>query len=59
LSTTTMGSAERFDANQTGITVTVDKDWIRDVNGVQLAEDVQFNFNVDDSLDNPSCPPSC
>jgi hypothetical protein len=59
LSTTTMGSAERFDANQTGITVTVDKDWIRDVNGVQLAGDVQFNFNVDDSLDNPSCPPSC
>ena len=59
LSMTTMGSAERFDANQTGITVTVDKDWIRDANGVQMTEDFQFNFNVDASLDNPSCPPSC
>ena len=59
LSITTMGSAERFDANQSGITVTVNKDWIRDTNGVQLAEDFQFNFNVDASLDNPSCPPSC
>jgi hypothetical protein len=59
LSMTTMGSAERFDANQSGITVTVNKDWIRDANRVQLAEDFQFNFNVDASLDNPSCPPSC
>ena len=59
VSLTTMGSAERFDANQTGITVTVDKDWIRDANGVQMTEDFQFNFNVDASLDNPSCPPSC
>jgi len=59
LSLTTMGSAERFDANQSGIKVTVNKDWIRDANGVQMAEDFQFNFNVDASLDNPSCPPSC
>ena len=59
LSFTTIGSAERFDANQTGITVTVNKDWIRDVNGLQMAEDYQFNFNIDDSLDNPSCPPNC
>jgi autonomous glycyl radical cofactor GrcA len=59
LSLTTMGSAERFDANQSGIKVTVNKDWIRDANGVQMAEDFQFDFNVDASLDNPSCPPSC
>jgi len=59
LSLTTMGSAERFDANQSGIKVTVNKDWIRDANGVQMTEDFQFNFNVDASLDNPSCPPSC
>ena len=59
LSLTTMGSAERFDANQSGITVTINKDWIRDANGLQMAEDYQFNFNIDDSLDNPSCPPNC
>jgi hypothetical protein len=56
---TTMGSAERFDANQNDITVTVNKDWVRDSNGVQMNQDFQFEFNVDDSLDNPSCPPSC
>ena len=59
LSLTTMGSAERFDANQSDITVTVNKEWVRDANGVQMADDYQFNFNVDDSLDNPSCPPNC
>ena len=59
LSLTTMGSAERFDANQSDITVTVNKEWVRDANGVQMAEDYQFIFNVDDSLDNPSCPPNC
>ena len=56
---TTMGSAERFDANQNNITVTVNKDWIRDSSGIQMNQDFQFKFNVDDSLDNPSCPPSC
>lgn len=59
ISLTTMGSAERFDANQNDITVTINKDWIRDLNGVQMNQDFQFKFNVDDSLDNPSCPPSC
>ncbi|MDC1322805.1 Ig-like domain-containing protein, partial [Pseudomonadales bacterium] len=59
LNLTTMGSAERFDANQSDITVTVNKEWVRDANGLQMADDYQFNFNVDDSLDNPSCPPSC
>ena len=59
LSLNTKSIEERFDANQTGITVTVNKDWIRDVNGIQMAEDFQFNFNIDASLDNPSCPPSC
>ena len=56
---TTMGSAERFDANQNNITATVNKDWVRDSNGIQMNQDFQFKFNVDDSLDNPSCPPSC
>lgn len=56
---TTMGSAERFDANQNDIIVTINKDWIRDLNGVQMNQNFQFKFNVDDSLDNPSCPPSC
>jgi hypothetical protein len=55
----TMGSAERFDANQNDIIVTINKDWIRDLNGVQMNQNFQFKFNVDDSLDNPSCPPSC
>lgn len=59
ISLTTMGGAERFDANQNDITVTINKDWIRDLNGVQMNQDFQFKFNVDDSLDNPSCPPSC
>ena len=55
----TMGSAERFDANQNNIEVTINKDWIRDVNGNQMTSDFSFSFNVDATLQNPGCPPSC
>ena len=40
-----MGSAESFQPNQT-VTVKVNKDYIRDVNGNQLAEDYEFTFTV-------------
>lgn len=53
------GSAERYDANQNNITVTVNKDWIKDLNGNKMSSDYQFVINVNDVLDNPSCPPSC
>ena len=53
------GSAERYDANQNNITVTVNKDWIKDLNGNKMSADYQFIINVNDVLDNPSCPPSC
>ena len=53
------GSAERYDANQNNITVTVNKDWIKDLNGNKMSSDYQFIINVNDVLDNPSCPPSC
>ena len=53
------GSAERYDANQNNITVTVNKDWIEDLNGNKMSADYQFIINVNDVLDNPSCPPSC
>ena len=55
----TMGSAERFDANQNNIEVTINKDWIRDANGNQMTSDFSFSFNVDATLQNPGCPPSC
>ena len=55
----TMGSAERFDANQNNIEVTINKDWIRDSNGNQMTSDFSFSFNVDSTLQNPGCPPSC
>ena len=55
----TMGSAERFDANQNNIEVTIKKDWIRDANGNQMTSDFSFLFNVDATLQNPGCPPSC
>jgi len=53
------GSAQRYDANQNNITVTVHKDWIKDLNGNKMSNDYQFNINVNDVLDNPSCPPNC
>ena len=37
---------EEFLSNQTGITVTVDKDWFTDANGVPMATDFQFIFNT-------------
>ena len=55
----TMGSAERFDANQNNIEVTINKDWIRDANGNQMTSDFSFSFNVDSTLQNPGCPPAC
>ncbi len=55
----TMGSAERFDANQNNIEVTINKDWIRDSNGNQMTSDFSFSFNVDSTLQNPGCPPAC
>ena len=55
----TMGSAERFDADQNNIEVLISKDWIRDINGNQMTSDFSFSFNVDTSLQNPGCPPSC
>ena len=55
----TMGSAERFDANQNNIEVTINKDWIRDANGNQMTSDFSFSFNVDATLQNPGCPPAC
>lgn len=59
LSLSTMGSAERLDANQNNIEVSINKDWIRDANGNQMTSDFSFSFNVDASLQNPGCPPSC
>ncbi len=53
------GSAQRYDANQNNITVTVNKDWIEDLNGNKMSADYQFIINVNDVIDNPSCPPSC
>jgi len=55
----TMGSAERFDANQNNIEVKINKDWIRDANGNQMTSDFSFSFNVDATLQNPGCPPAC
>lgn len=55
----TMGSAERFDANQNNIEVKIKKDWIRDANGNQMTSDFSFSFNVDATLQNPGCPPTC
>lgn len=54
-----MGSAERLNANQNNIEVSINKDWIRDANGNQMTSDFSFSFNVDSSLQNPGCPPSC
>ena len=59
ISLSTMGSAERFDADQNNIEVLISKDWIRDANGNQMTSDFSFSFNVDTSLQNPGCPPSC
>ena len=59
LKLSTMGVAERFDANQDNIEVTINKDWIRDANGNQMTSDFSFSFNVDATLQNPGCPPSC
>lgn len=59
LKLSTMGSAERFDANQNNIEVLINKDWIRDANGNQMTSDFSFSFNVDATLQNPGCPPSC
>ena len=53
------GSAERYDSNQNNITITVHKEFIQDMNGNNMSSDYQFIINVNDVLDNPSCPPSC
>lgn len=53
------GSAERYDGNQNNIIVTVNKDWIKDLNGNKMSSDYQFSINVNNTLDNPSCPPNC
>lgn len=53
-----LGSAELLDANQT-VNVTVDADWIRDVNGFQMTTDYTFSFEVGSTQNNPDCPPQC
>lgn len=53
------GSAERYDANQSNINVTIHKEWIKDINGLPMSQDFQFIINVNNVIDNPNCPPSC
>jgi len=53
-----MGSAELFGANQS-VTATVNKAVIRDVNGNVMESDYEFTFTVNDTQNNPNCPPNC
>ena len=53
-----MGSAELFGANQS-VTATVNKAVIRDVNGNVMETDYEFTFTVNDTQNNPNCPPNC
>ncbi len=42
-----MGTAEAFDSNQSNIQVFVNKNWIKDANGIPLESDYTFSFNVE------------
>lgn len=58
ISGSVMGSAELFQPNQT-FEIRVNKEWIKDINGVQMAEDRVFTFTVGETQNNPNCPPNC
>lgn len=53
-----VGSAEYLDENQT-ITIKIDKNWIRDINGNQMLSDYNFSFDVGSEVNDPNCPPNC
>lgn len=58
ISGSAMGSAELFQPNQT-FELRINKEWIQDINGVQMTEDKVFTFSVGDVQNNPQCPPNC
>lgn len=59
INVTLIGGAELLAPNQT-ITLTINKEWIRDANGGNhLASDYVFSFDVGTTQNNPNCPPNC
>lgn len=58
ISGSAMGSAELFQPNQT-FDIKINKDWIKDINGVSMSEDQIFTFTVGSTQNNPQCPPNC
>ena len=58
ISGTMLGSAELLDEDQT-ITINIDKNWIRDINGNHMVSDYGFSFDVGSEVNNPNCPPNC